>query len=108
METYGNGQSMSWALGANLPEPTKEFAVSRASVLITMDEYDDGSSNADPNSGTDESQNASPALRSGLRPADKAPVCLAASCETSDEDEPTIPYNVEWKLFINHRQRAGE
>jgi hypothetical protein len=28
--------------------------------------------------------------------------------ETSDEDEPTIPYNVEWKLSINHRRRAGE
>jgi len=76
--------------------------------LITMNESDDYSSNANQDSETDEFQNASPPPRSGLRPAGKAPVRLASSFETSDEDEPTIPYNVEWKLSINRRRRAGE
>lgn len=43
--------------------------------------------------------------------AGKAPVSVPLAGwnpETSDEDEPTIPYNVEWKLSINHRRRAGE
>ncbi|EJP60902.1 uncharacterized protein BBA_10145 [Beauveria bassiana ARSEF 2860] len=45
------------------------------------------------------SQNVSTAPRSRLRPAGKAPVTLLYDCQTSDEDELTIPYNVEWKLF---------
>lgn len=73
-----------------------------------MDQYNDWSSDAGYK--TDESYNASPAPRSGLRPAWKAPVRLTQASWTSDEDEDElpIPYNVEWKLSINRRRRAGE
>src|SRR6185312_9147803 len=30
------------------------------------------------------------------------------NADTSDEDDPTISYNVEWKLSINKRRQAGQ
>ncbi|KAL6898631.1 hypothetical protein GGI43DRAFT_408187 [Trichoderma evansii] len=64
-------------------------------------------------SDSDDSPLTAPVSKSRLRPAGKAPAHVPPAAEdldTSDEEEPesTIPYNVEWKLSINHRKRAGQ
>lgn len=54
-------------------------------------------------SDSDESPPATPALRSRLTPAGKSPARVpyaGRDPDTSDEEEPTMPYNVEWKLSI--------
>lgn len=43
---------------------------------------------------SDVSQDGPAPPRSGLRPEGKAAVTLLYDCETSDDDEPTNPYNV--------------
>jgi hypothetical protein len=64
-------------------------------------------------SDSDDSPLTAPVSKSRLRPAGKAPAHVPPAAEdldTSDEEEPelTIPYNVEWKLSINNRRRAGQ
>lgn len=74
-----------------------------------MSDCDHWPSDADDcHSESDVSQAGPAPPRSGLRPAGKAPVTLLYDCDTSDDDEPTNPYNVEWKLSVNRRRRAGE
>ncbi|KAL7940320.1 hypothetical protein V8C42DRAFT_337846 [Trichoderma barbatum] len=49
----------------------------------------------------DDSPLTAPVPKSRLRPAGKAPAHvppIARDLDTSDEEAPTIPYNVEWKL----------
>ncbi|KAL7917744.1 hypothetical protein ACQKWADRAFT_324403 [Trichoderma austrokoningii] len=61
-------------------------------------------------SDSDESPPVTSVSKSRRRPAGKAPVPVSSTArhvDTSDE-EPTIPYNVEWKLSINNWRRAGQ
>ncbi|KAL7917023.1 hypothetical protein ACQKWADRAFT_307802 [Trichoderma austrokoningii] len=62
-------------------------------------------------SDTDESPPTTSISKSHLRPAGKAPALVSSTAwniDTSDEEEPTNPYNAEWKLSINNRRRAGQ
>lgn len=59
----------------------------------------------------DESQHPNPAPRSRLRPAGSALTFVPfADWEhgRSYEGEPTIYYNLEWKLSVKNRKQAGE
>ncbi|KID82006.1 hypothetical protein MGU_10660 [Metarhizium guizhouense ARSEF 977] len=74
------------------------------------DDETDSQSPHSPSSHSEESQPATPAPRSRLRPAGKQPASLPYAervSETSDEDDLTIPYNIQWKLSINRRRRGG-
>ncbi|KAH7108890.1 hypothetical protein B0J13DRAFT_527170 [Dactylonectria estremocensis] len=57
------------------------------------------------------SQHATPAPRSRLRPAGSALAFVPFADwepDRSYEGEPTIRYNVEWKLSVKNRDQAGE
>lgn len=58
------------------------------------------------------SEASQPATQTPRRPAGKSLATLTPAGRTletsSDEDEPSKPYNVEWKLSINTRRQAGE
>ncbi|PTB40418.1 hypothetical protein M441DRAFT_48259 [Trichoderma asperellum CBS 433.97] len=73
---------------------------------------DDETDSQSPNSpsSSEESQPATTAVRSRLRPAGKHPASLPSAdqvSDTSDEEDRTISYNIQWKLSINHRKRGG-
>lgn len=74
------------------------------------DDASDSQSLHSSSSHSEESQPATPVAGGRLRPAGKSLACVPAdwNADTSDEDNPTISYNVEWKLSINKRRQAGQ
>ena len=83
--------------------------MSQSDIWLSDDASDSQSHH--PTSDSEDSQPATQVRRGGLRPAGKTlasvpPGGLASSDE--DEDEPTKPYNIDCKLSINKRRRAGE
>ncbi|KFA55563.1 hypothetical protein S40293_09988, partial [Stachybotrys chartarum IBT 40293] len=75
---------------------------------------DDSSESRDCGLSTSDSENPEPASlvpRSRLRPAGAALTFVPFANwdpERSYDGEPTIRYNVEWKLFVKNRGQAGE
>src|SRR2546421_4376453 len=67
--------------------------------------------NSDSSTSDGGSQPATLVARSRLRPAGSALTFVPFANwdpERSYEGEPTIRYNVEWKLFVKNRGQAGE
>ncbi|KAI9155809.1 hypothetical protein HJFPF1_08398 [Paramyrothecium foliicola] len=82
---------------------------------VTVDDWPSDiasdSQNHDPLTSDDESQQSNPAPRSRLRPAGSALTFVPfADWEQgrSYDGEPTIYYNLEWKLSVKNRRQAGE
>lgn len=74
------------------------------------DDETDSQNPHSPSSHSDESQPATPAPRSRLRPAGKQPVSLAYAdrvSDTLDEDDISILYNIQWKLSVNRRKQVA-
>lgn len=74
------------------------------------DEDTNSQSHPSPSSHSEDSETAIPAPRSRLRPAGKRPALNSSAnlaSDTSDEEDPTIPYNVQWKLSIKNRKQVA-
>lgn len=74
---------------------------------------DEDTNSQSPQSLTSQSEEdgpATPAPRSRLRPAGKRPVSLPSAnlvSDTSDEEDLTTPYNVQWKLSFKNRKKVA-
>lgn len=83
--------------------------MSQSDIWPSDDDASDSQSCHILTSDDNESPPATLVSKSHLRPTGKAPVPMSSTTrgvETSDE-EPAMLYNVEWKLSINNRRRAG-
>lgn len=78
---------------------------------LSCDDVTDAHNSDYPVSDSDESQNATYPQQGGLRPAGGLPAFVPFAAwkpSRSYQNTQALCYNVEWKLFVKNRERAGQ